>query len=196
MPKGVMLTHGNLVANAFNKIVACSLERRRRLPGRSGHVPCRRHRPADRPGVARCADRHDADVRSGRVPRPDRAASLSRSSCRCRRCLPHWLLEQRARPRDVSSLRLLGHAGSPIAGGVDPPGTRGLSRTPSSPSSTARPRHRRSSLGCDTKSRRSARTSPARAASRRSASLCEPSDPTARIASPAKWARCWPARTR
>ena len=32
LPKGVMLTHGNLVANAFNKIVACSLACRRCLP--------------------------------------------------------------------------------------------------------------------------------------------------------------------
>jgi acyl-CoA synthetase (AMP-forming)/AMP-acid ligase II len=115
LPKGVMLTHANLIANAFNKILACSLEPTdvflgapamfhvagiapltglAWLGGRAVTVPM------FEPGL--CLDtiaRHGVTVF---LPVPTMLAAL--------------VAEQRRQPRDVSSLRLLGHAGSPIAG--------------------------------------------------------------------------------
>lgn len=112
--KGVMLTHRNLVANAFQKALACSL---------SGDdvflaAPAMFHVagiaplvsliwlggsavtiPSFAPGP--CLDlieRHRVTVA---MPVPTMVAAL--------------IAEQCARPRDVSSLRMLGHAGSPIA---------------------------------------------------------------------------------
>ncbi|MEY2581021.1 MAG: hypothetical protein QOE09_870 [Ilumatobacteraceae bacterium] len=113
-PKGVMLTHGNLVANAFNKTLACSLV--------SDDVflaaPAMFHVAGIAPltgltwlgGKSVIAPRFDPSlcldlIAEHRVtiflPVPTMLASL--------------VAEQRARPRDISSLRLLGHAGSPIA---------------------------------------------------------------------------------
>jgi long-chain acyl-CoA synthetase len=114
LPKGVMLTHGNLVANAFNKILACSLEADDVFLG----APAMFHVAGIAPltglawlggktvtmpafDAALCLDaiaRHRVTIF---LPVPTMLAAL--------------VVEQRARPRDVSSLRMLGHAGSPIA---------------------------------------------------------------------------------
>ncbi len=114
MPKGVMLTHGNLVANAFNKILACSLEADDVFLG----APAMFHVAGIAPltgltwlggttvtlpmfDPALCLDaiaRHRVTIF---LPVPTMLAAL--------------VAEQRQRPRDVSSLRMLGHAGSPIA---------------------------------------------------------------------------------
>jgi long-chain acyl-CoA synthetase len=115
LPKGVMLTHGNLVANAFNKIIACSLTADDVFLG----APAMFHVAGIAPltgltwlggktvtapmfDPALCLDliaQHGVTIF---LPVPTMLASL--------------VTEQRARPRDVSSLRMLGHAGSPIAG--------------------------------------------------------------------------------
>jgi len=114
LPRGVMLTHGNLVANAFNKIIACSLE-------------------ADDVFLAAPAMFHVAGIapltgltwlggRTITTPMFDAAVCLDLiAQHRVTVFLPvptmlgSLVVEQRIRPRDVSSLRLLGHAGSPIA---------------------------------------------------------------------------------
>ena len=114
LPKGVMLTHGNLIANAFNKILACSLVADDVFLG----APAMFHVAGIAPltglawlggttvtapmfDPALCLDlisRHGVTIF---LPAPTMLATL--------------VTEQRDRPRDVSSLRLLGHAGSPIA---------------------------------------------------------------------------------
>lgn len=114
LPKGVMLTHGNLVANAFNKILACSLS-------------------ADDVFLAAPAMFHVAGIapltglawlggRTVTAPMFDPALCLdliARHGVTIFLPVPTMLAalvaEQRERPRDVSSLRMLGHAGSPIA---------------------------------------------------------------------------------
>ncbi|MEP7112889.1 MAG: long-chain-fatty-acid--CoA ligase [Ilumatobacteraceae bacterium] len=114
VPKGVMLTHGNLVANAFNKILACSLS-------------------ADDVFLAAPAMFHVAGIapltglawlggRTVTAPMFDPALCLdliARHRVTIFLPVPTMLAalvaEQRERPRDVSSLRMLGHAGSPIA---------------------------------------------------------------------------------
>jgi len=114
LPKGVMLTHGNLVANAFNKILACSLQADDVFLGApamfhvAGIAPLTgltwvggRTVTAPMFDPALCLDliaQHRVTIF---VPVPTMLASL--------------VAEQRDRPRDVSSLRMLGHAGSPIA---------------------------------------------------------------------------------
>jgi long-chain acyl-CoA synthetase len=113
-PKGVMLTHANLVANAFNKMLACSLESDDVFLG----VPAMFHVAGIAPltgltwlggrtvtapmfDPALCLDLIERHRVTLFLPVPTMLASL--------------VAEQRVRPRDVSSLRLLGHAGSPIA---------------------------------------------------------------------------------
>jgi long-chain acyl-CoA synthetase len=109
-----MLTHRNLVANAFHKALACRLAREDVLLviGPLFHVAGTAPllslawlgatvvvQPAFDPAVALdLIERHGVTVT---IPVPTMLAAV--------------VDEQRARPRDVSSLRLLAHAGAPIA---------------------------------------------------------------------------------
>jgi long-chain acyl-CoA synthetase len=112
--KGVMLTHRNLVANAFHKTLACRFGRddvllavgplfhvagTAALLGLAWLTATVVMQPRFDPGEAL-----DLIARHGgtaTLPVPTMVAAM--------------VDEQRARPRDVASLRLLGHAGSPIA---------------------------------------------------------------------------------
>jgi long-chain acyl-CoA synthetase len=112
--KGVMLTHRNLVANAFHKTLACRLGRddvllaagplfhvagTAALLGLAWLTATAVMQPRFDPGEALdLIARHGGTVT---LPVPTMVAAM--------------VDEQRARPRDVASLRLLGHAGSPIA---------------------------------------------------------------------------------
>jgi long-chain acyl-CoA synthetase len=113
-PKGVMLTHGNLVANAFNKIVACSLTGEDVFLG----APAMFHVA----GIAPLTGLAWLGGRTVTAPMFDPALCLDLiAQHRVTIFLPvptmlaALVVEQRERPRDVSSLRMLGHAGSPIA---------------------------------------------------------------------------------
>ena len=114
LPKGVMLTHANLVANAFNKIVACSLSADDVFLA----APAMFHVA----GIAPLTGLTWLGARTITTPMFDAALCLDLiAKHRVTFFLPvptmlaSLVAEQRARPRDVSSLRLLGHAGSSIA---------------------------------------------------------------------------------
>ncbi|HVE20110.1 MAG TPA: AMP-binding protein, partial [Ilumatobacteraceae bacterium] len=114
LPKGVMLTHGNLVANAFNKIIACSLSEDDVFLA----APAMFHVA----GIAPLTGLTWLGGRTITTPMFDAAVCLDLiAEHRVTFFLPvptmlaSLVAEQRSRPRDVSSLRLLGHAGSPIA---------------------------------------------------------------------------------
>ena len=114
-PKGVMLTHHNLIANAFNKIVACSLTGADVFLG----APAMFHVA----GIAPLTGLAWMGGRTVTVPLFDAAACLDAIADHgvtvflpVPTMLAALVAEQRRRPRDISSLRLLGHAGSPIAG--------------------------------------------------------------------------------
>ena len=113
-PKGVMLTHRNLVANSFHKSLACRFEpddvylavapffhvagtaasRRAAVDGRFVRDPPRRSTQR------RASTRSNGTACAVAIPVPTMVGAL--------------VAEQVARPRNVSSLRLMGHAGSPI----------------------------------------------------------------------------------
>jgi acyl-CoA synthetase (AMP-forming)/AMP-acid ligase II len=113
-PKGVMLTHRNFVANAFHKTVACSLT----MDDVFLAAPAMFHVAGLAPlvGLAwlgatvvtcpafdagRCLDLVEEHGVTVIMPVPTMLAAL--------------VAAQRTRRRDVVSLRMLGHAGSPIA---------------------------------------------------------------------------------
>ena len=77
-PKGVMLSHRNLVANSFHKTLGVSLRARRRVPRGGTVLPRRRHGSARRAALDGWVVRRPAVVRRGRQPRSDRAASRDR----------------------------------------------------------------------------------------------------------------------
>jgi long-chain acyl-CoA synthetase len=115
--KGVMLTHRNLVANAFHKTLACRLERSDVMlaAGPLFHVA----------GTAPLLGLAWMGAAAVMLPTFDPAAGLDlieRRGVTLTLPVPTMVAalvdEQRSRPRDVSSLRLLGHAGSPIASEV------------------------------------------------------------------------------
>jgi long-chain acyl-CoA synthetase len=112
-PKGVMLTHRNVVANAFHKTIACGLEDDDVFlaAGPFFHVAGTAPvlslvwlggtlvvLPAF--DAAACLDTIESHRVTVTMPVPTMLAMLAD--------------EQQARPRDVSSLRMIGHAGSPI----------------------------------------------------------------------------------
>ena len=113
--KGVMLTHRNLVANAFHYqafapfrpetcwLIVGAAVPRRRLDRRAGH------------GVARRPARRAA---APSTPPPP-STSIERHGVTDTLVVPTMLAamseEQLARPRDVGSLRTISHGGSPIA---------------------------------------------------------------------------------
>jgi acyl-CoA synthetase (AMP-forming)/AMP-acid ligase II len=116
-PKGVMLTHRNLVANAFHKALACSLTADDVFLA----APAMFHVAGIAPLVSliwlgaktvtipsfdaqRCLEVIERDRATVFMPVPTMLAAL--------------VAAQNARPRDVSSLRMLGHAGSPVANAV------------------------------------------------------------------------------
>jgi long-chain acyl-CoA synthetase len=113
-PKGVMLTHRNLIANSFHKAVACSLAASDvflAAPAMfhvAGIAPllslvwlggCTVTLPSF--DAAGCLDLIERRKITVAMPVPTMVAAL--------------VAEQQRAPRDVSSLRMLGHAGSPIS---------------------------------------------------------------------------------
>ena len=116
-PKGVRLTHRNLVANSFHKTIACGLRDSDVFLASGPFFHVAGTAPVLSlvwlggslvvlPGfdAGACLDvieRHGVTVY---MPVPTMLAALA--------------AEQRTRPRDVSSLRLIGHAGSPITTAV------------------------------------------------------------------------------
>ena len=114
LPKGVMLTHANLIANSFNKTIACSLDATDVFLG----APAMFHVA----GIAPLTGLAWLGAQTVTVPMFDPGVCLDViASHRVTLFLPvptmlaALVAEQRRQPRDVSSLRLLGHAGSPIA---------------------------------------------------------------------------------
>ena len=112
-PKGVVTTHRNLISNAFHKIIACSLSGEDRFLAIAAmfHVA----------GVAPLVGLTWLGATTVSLPSFDPDSSLDaieRQKITVMMPVPTMLgalvQAQRRRPRDVSSLRMLGHAGSSI----------------------------------------------------------------------------------
>jgi acyl-CoA synthetase (AMP-forming)/AMP-acid ligase II len=113
--KGVMVTHRNLIANSFHKTIACSLRDDEvflaapamfhvagvaPLVGLAWLGACSVVLPSFDP--ERCLDAIERHRVTLMIPVPTMLGAM--------------IAAQQHKPRDVSSLRLVGHAGSPIAG--------------------------------------------------------------------------------
>ncbi len=116
-PKGVQLTHRNLVANSFHKTIACGLRDSDVFLASGPFFHVAGTAPVLSviwlggslvvlPGfdAGACLDAIEQHGVTVYMPVPTMLAALG--------------AEQKARPRDVSSLRLIGHAGSPITTAV------------------------------------------------------------------------------
>jgi long-chain acyl-CoA synthetase len=117
LPKGVMLSHRNLIANSFHKTVACSL--------RGDDVFLAAPAMFHVAGVAPIVGLIWLGATTVTVPAfdPERCLEvIARDKVTVFMPVPTMLsaliAAQRRSPRDVSSLKLLGHAGSPIANAV------------------------------------------------------------------------------
>jgi len=113
-PKGVIVTHRNLIANGFHKTIACTLGEDEVFLA----APAMFHVA----GVAPLVGLAWLGASSVIVPNfvPDQCLELiERHRVTLMMPVPTMLgalvAAQQHRPRDVSSLRLVGHAGSPIA---------------------------------------------------------------------------------
>jgi long-chain acyl-CoA synthetase len=115
--KGVMATHRNLVANAFHKTVACSLSADDRFLAIAAmfHVA----------GVAPLVGLVWLGATTVTLPSFDAGRCLSAIAAHritvimpVPTMLSALVAEQSREPREVSSLRMLGHAGSSIASGL------------------------------------------------------------------------------
>jgi long-chain acyl-CoA synthetase len=116
-PKGVQLTHRNLVANSFHKTIACGLRDSDVFLASGPFFHVAGTAPVLSviwlggslvvlPGfdAGACLDAIEQHGVTVYMPVPTMLAALA--------------AEQKARPRDVASLRLIGHAGSPITTAV------------------------------------------------------------------------------
>jgi acyl-CoA synthetase (AMP-forming)/AMP-acid ligase II len=117
LPKGVMLSHRNLIANSFHKTVACSLDESDVFLA----APAMFHVA----GVAPIVGLIWLGATTVTVPAFDPELCLdviARNEVTVFMPVPTMLAAliaaQNRSPRDVSSLTLLGHAGSPIANAV------------------------------------------------------------------------------
>jgi long-chain acyl-CoA synthetase len=113
-PKGVMLTHANIVANSFHKTVAVGL--------RADEVFLAAPAMFHVAGIAPLLSLMTLGARTVSYPAFDPAGCLDvieREGCTMMMPVPTMLAamvdEQRRHPRSIPALRLLGHAASPIS---------------------------------------------------------------------------------
>ena len=149
-PKGVVLTHRNLVANSFHKTIACGLRPSDVFLAAGPFFHVAGTAPVLSlvwlgaslvvlPGfdASACLDMIETQRVTVYMPVPTMLAALA--------------TEQLARPRDVSALRLIGHAGSPITTAAIRNAHNVVPRRRARSSTTAPPRRRRSSRASPTR---------------------------------------------